>query len=517
LVGLASGVTAGSMLCHPMERLECVESVRGMDRAAELFSRENGDCLNDPRFKLIEGDGRNHLLLTDTTYDVIVSQVSSPWVAGCMNLYTTEYFELARRHLNPGSILVLWVQIYSMTGEDLKLVLNTFHNVLPHVTAWQASDGDIVLLGSETELTRDYGFIRNAMSRPGVMDDLASVGLDSFPGLFSCFLLDTEALEKYLAGFARRITDNNPGLEFTMPRTIGQTTHHTRIVEIAAHRVSPEAYVRGSVPEEIKIGLRSAYSARADVFASLEETAQGRPLEAIESLRRALARNPEDTLGRENLSRLLLEYSAYLIGAGDLEKAAPVFDEVRLLGHPLYSPRAASNLAICRSMQGNSDAATRLWRSVSAEVSEANYYLAGYYAVGGFPDSAEAAYGKALELDPNDSDSMNELAWLLAIQGRDLDRALELALRATEIDPSGDNLDTLGWVHYTRGDFDSAVRVLKDCVETWGENAGFLYHLGMAYAKQGQRDLAQRALRNAVVMADDDQTRALATEALRDI
>jgi spermidine synthase len=517
LIGLASGVTAGSMLRHPIEHLECVEIVRGMDDAAAIFSRENYDCLNDPRFELIESDGRNHILLTDATYDVIVSQGSNPWVAGCVNLFTIEFFELARAHLNPGGIVGQWVQIYSMTREDFDLVLSTFHAVFPYVTVWQASEGDIILLGSETELPRDYAFLESSMQRPGPGDDLASVGLASFPGLFSCFLMDTESLERYLAGFSRHVTDNNPSLEFTMPQTIGQTTHHTRIKEVAAHRTPPVDYVRGAVPDSVTTQLRSAYTAHGEVFSAMEAAAQGRSMDALELLRNALLQNPEDALGRENLARFLLEYASHLVRTGDIEKAAPAFDEVRLLGHPLHSPKSASNLGMCRYMQGDSTSAIRLWREVSQTVSEANYNLAGYYAGRGYPDSAAAAYERALELDPNDSDSMNELAWLLTTEGRDMDKALKLALRATEFDPSGPNLDTLGWVHYTRGDFESAVRVLERCVDTWGESSEYLYHLGMAYAKNGRRDQAQRALRNAAEMADDDDTRSLATEALRDI
>lgn len=517
LIGLASGVTAGSMLRHPLERLECVEIVRGMDRAAEVFSRENYDCLNDPRFKLIESDGRNHLLLTDATYDVIVSQGSNPWVAGCVNLFTVEFFELARRHLNPGGIVGQWVQIYSMTREDFDLVLSTFHTVFPYVTVWQASEGDIVLLGSETELPCDYDYIAKAMNRPGVAADLASVGLDSFPGLLSCFLLDTETLEKYLAGFSRLVTDDDPSIEFTMPRTIGRTTHHVRIKEMAADRKSPEMYVCGTVPEGIRIRLRSAYFARGDVFAAMEAAAQGRPTDALELLRKALAQNPEDALGLENLSRFLLKYASQLVRIGDIAKAEPAFDEVRLLGHPLHSPKAASNVGMCMYIRGDSASAVELWRGVASEVSEANYNLAGYYLHRGYPDSAEAAYERALEIDPNDSDSMNELAWLLVTRGHDLDRALKLSLRATEFDPSGSNLDTLGWVQYNLGDYDAAVKTLKECVDTWGESPELLYHLGMAYAKSGRMDLARRALRIAAETADDDETRSMATEALRDI
>jgi spermidine synthase len=517
LIGLASGVTAGSMLCHPMDKLECVEIVSGMDEAAAVFSRENYDCLNDPRFELIESDGRNHILLTDATYDVIVSQGSNPWVAGCVNLFTIEFFELAKRHLKPGGIVGQWVQIYSMTREDFDLVLSTFHNVFPHVTVWQASEGDIVLLGSESELPTSYEYILEAMSRPRVAEDLASVGMDTFPGLFSCFLLDSEALESYLAGFSRHVTDNDPSLEFTMPRTIGRTTHNTRIREVGEHRRPPDSYVTGAVPDAVRADLKSAYSARGEVFAAVEAAAQGRSMEALEILRGALALNPRDALGMENLSRFLLEYASMLVQNGDLERAAPAFEEVWRLGHPLHSPKAASNLGMCRYLRGDLDYAVKLWREVSPTVSEANYNLAGYYLSVGHTDSAEASYRKALELDPNDSDSMNELAWTLAVGDRDLEYALGLALRATELDPSGANLDTLGWVHYKLGDYDSAAAVLEDCIDRWGESSEYLYHLGMAYAKGGRRDEALRTLRNSAEMANDEESRSRATRAMREL
>ena len=517
LIGLASGVTAGSMLRHPLEKLECVEIVRGMDRAAALFSRENSDCMGDPRFELIEGDGRNHVLLSDAAYDVIVSQGSNPWVAGCVNLFTIEFFELARRHLNPGGVLGQWVQIYSMTKRDFMLVLSTFHRVFPHVTVWQASEGDIVLLGSETEPPLDYALLEKAMGRPGVHQDLASVGLERIEGLLSCFLLDTEGLERYLSEFSDIVTDDDPSLEFTMPQTIGQTTHHLRIKELAAYRVPPARYLSGPIPAEAARRLDAAYEARGLVFSAVGKTAAGKPSEALVLLREALAANPADALGTENLSRFLLEYASALVERGDLSNAAPAFDEVRLLGHPLHSPKAASNLGMCYYVQGDSGRAVGLWRSVKDLVSEANFNLAVYYAANGYADSAAAAYEKAIELDPNDSDSMNGLAWLLAERGADLDRALRLGTRATELDPNGANLDTLGWVHFKRGDFDAAVTVLEDCVKRWGEEPEYLLHLGLAYSKQDRGDLARSTLRKSADLAGEGTIRAMAMEALRDI
>ncbi len=517
LIGLASGVTAGSMLRFPLDKLECVEIVRGMDRAAALFSMENYDCLNDPRFELIEGDGRNHLLLTDETYDAIVSHVSNPWVSGCVNVFTREFFELARQHLNPGGVLAQWVQIYSMSKEDVMLVLNTFHEVFPHVTVWQASEGDMVLLGSDAELPCDYGSLRSSMRQPGVAEDLASVGLEKFPGLFSCFLLDEDSLEKYLYAFDKEITDDDPSLEFTMPQAIGTTTHDRRIKELAAYRVPAADYICGSVPDTVRSELDAAYRARGIVFDAIELAASRKSFEALDKLREALAVNPDDALGLEDLSRFLLEYATQLIQNGDVAKAATAFDEVRRLEHPLHSPKAASNLGLCYYAQGDTARAVKLWRSVRDKVSEAEFNLAGYYLNAGYPDSARAAYEKAIEIDPNDSDSMNSLAWTIAEAGGDLDRALSLARRATELDPSGPNLDTLGWVYFKRGELGPAAEVLERCVKEWGEDPEYLYHLGLVYAGQGRGDLAKNTLRRSAELAGDGQTKAQAMEALRAI
>ncbi len=517
LIGLASGVTAGSMLRHPLEELECVEIIRGMDRAAAFFSRENYDCLNDPRFELIEGDGRNHMLLTDETYDVIVSQGSNPWVAGCVNLFTKEFFTLARDRLDPGGVMGQWVQIYSMTKRDFMLVLNTFHEVFPHVTVWQASEGDIVLLGSETPLPRDYDYVRGAMNRPGVFQDLTSVGLQTFQGLFSCFLMDTESLEPYLGDFDPLVTDDNPSLEFTMPQTIGTMTHHTRIKELAAHRRPPADYVAGSPPREIEEGLEAAYAARGIVFEAVGAAASGRPFDALDLLREALERNPEDALGIENLSRFSLEYATNLVQGGEIDRAAVVYDEVRRLHHPLHSPRAASNLGMCYYIQGDVERAVKLWRSYKDVVSEAGYNIAGYYFTEGYMDSSAAAYERALELDPYDSDAMNGLAWLYAEQNKNLDRALDLATRASALDPNPDNLDTLGWVLYRTADYEAAVDVLESCIEQWGESPECLYHLGLAYAKQNRLDLARAMLRRSADLAGEGEIKTLAMEALRGI
>ena len=58
--------------------------------------------LSNPKTNLIIQDGRAHLQLTNRTYDIIISEPSNPWITGCSNLFTAEFFAAARAALRPG-------------------------------------------------------------------------------------------------------------------------------------------------------------------------------------------------------------------------------------------------------------------------------------------------------------------------------------------------------------------------------------------------------------------------------
>ena len=114
------------------------------------------------------------------------------------------------------------------------------------------------------------------------------------------------------------------------------------------------------------------------------------------------------------------------------------------------------------------------------------------------PARAADAYRRALALKGDDAIAMNNLAWVLA---EDLDRpdeALPLAERAVQVAPrSGENLDTLGRIHYRRGNYEKAAELLREATTRLPQNGAIHYHLGLAYAKLGRREDAASALRRA--------------------
>ena len=102
LVGLASGVTAGSMLSEGAGSLDVVELEREVVKASHFFDHVNGRPLEDPRTQLMVEDARAVLYRAGEGWDVIVSEPSNPWITGVSSLFTQEYWQLGRARLREG-------------------------------------------------------------------------------------------------------------------------------------------------------------------------------------------------------------------------------------------------------------------------------------------------------------------------------------------------------------------------------------------------------------------------------
>jgi tetratricopeptide (TPR) repeat protein len=112
--------------------------------------------------------------------------------------------------------------------------------------------------------------------------------------------------------------------------------------------------------------------------------------------------------------------------------------------------------------------------------------------------NAIAAYEKTLELSPRLAWAANNLAFLYSEHGGDKEKALQLAQLAKEASPDEPAIsDTLGWILYKRGVYQRAVSLLKESAAKLPDNPEVQYHLGMAYAKVGDKANAKVALAKA--------------------
>ena len=119
-------------------------------------------------------------------------------------------------------------------------------------------------------------------------------------------------------------------------------------------------------------------------------------------------------------------------------------------------------------------------------------------------DESEKHYRAALDINPEFAPAANNLAFILAEQGQNLDEALGYARMAKEKLPEDPNvMDTLGWVYFKKGLYDSAVSEFTDSLEKMPENAIVNYHLGMAFYRKGDRDSAKLQLEKALSLSQN--------------
>lgn len=114
-------------------------------------------------------------------------------------------------------------------------------------------------------------------------------------------------------------------------------------------------------------------------------------------------------------------------------------------------------------------------------------------------DKAQARYETILKLNPRFVPAANNLAWILAERGGNLDVALAHAQTAWEGNPEDPRIaDTLGWVYYKKNAYLLAVNLLKEAAEKLPNEPAVHYHYGMALAKNNNPTEAKKALETAL-------------------
>jgi spermidine synthase len=158
------------------------------------FSKQNYDVLQDPRVELVYDDARHFILTTKQKFDIITSDPIHPWVRGAATLYTREYLDLARRHLNPGGVMTEWVPLYESHADAVKSEIATFFEAFPGGTVWANNeDGhgyDLVMLGQPGPTHIDVSAITQRLSDPvnaRIVSSLEEVGISSLFDLFGSY------------------------------------------------------------------------------------------------------------------------------------------------------------------------------------------------------------------------------------------------------------------------------------------------------------------------------------------
>lgn len=287
MVGLASGISAGSALMHSrVKEFDLIELEPAIVEASHYFDDWNNRPLDDPRTTLIANDARNHFMLTpDGYYDVIINEPSNPWLSGVSNLFTREFFDLGKRKLKPGGIWGQWIQMYGMDTEDLRTLLRTFAETYRYVLLFSTiEDADLVLVGSDQPLELTADAIAVMMERDAdVAFDLQQIDCATPEDVLTRYQIDQERILEF-AGDAEVNTDDNMRIEYSAPWHLHEATADDNFYELL------EAGARATVPlhtvsgVEGRLDLAEAYARRTDYLKALlvlkdaEELEPGHPV-----------------------------------------------------------------------------------------------------------------------------------------------------------------------------------------------------------------------------------------------
>jgi tetratricopeptide (TPR) repeat protein len=114
-------------------------------------------------------------------------------------------------------------------------------------------------------------------------------------------------------------------------------------------------------------------------------------------------------------------------------------------------------------------------------------------------DQTRPIYEQILKIAPNDPIALNNLAYMMAESGRDLDQALTFAQKAKQQLPNNvDVADTLGWVFIKKNLSDDAIKIFNDLLAKKPEHVTWRYHLAMALFQKGDKLQAKKELQQAM-------------------
>jgi spermidine synthase len=485
VIGLGSGVTAGSALAHPVRRVEVVEISPEVAQAARLFGHVNRGALDDPRLRLIIGDGRHHLQHAREGYDVVISEPSNPWMAGVASLFTRDFFALARSRLRPGGLLCQWAHVYNMSPRDLRTVVGSFTDAFPQAALFLVNEGDVLLVGARDALPAPSAEALAArLERPEVREDLAGVQVRTAAGLGRLFALSGPALAAW-AGDAPRHTDDRPRLEFSTPRFLHADTaaeNRWLILQAAAGAPVPEPFA----------SLKAAASTETILERARMLEGSGGHTWAFETFGEALAQAPA-VEAAEGLARTALR----------LGRTAEAEERLRGLAAGTAPVAGRVGLGLLAHNRGQpAEALAHLAAAAEREPENRRVLLLGseVQQAAGNLEAAEGLARSALALDPADVEAESLLAAVALAAGRaeEAGRQAEAVLVRSPLQSQA--LEVVAIVRARAGDRDGARRAFEALLRADPDGWGALNNYGVFELEGGDARAAAALFRQAVTL-----------------
>jgi spermidine synthase len=207
VIGCGAGVTAGAVSIGPDVARMTIAEIEPLVPASvsKYFGEHNYNVVDNPKVRIHIDDARHFLHTTDEKFDAITSDPLDPWVKGAATLYTVEFWELVKAHLNPGGVVTVFVQLYESNPAAVKSEVATFLQAFPHGVVWgntnQGQGYDMVLMGQLEPTKIDVDALQAKLDDPRyaqVKQSLSEIGIYSAIELLSNYAGSAEDLAPWL-------------------------------------------------------------------------------------------------------------------------------------------------------------------------------------------------------------------------------------------------------------------------------------------------------------------------------
>lgn len=212
LISYGLGITAEALTQAPeIEKIDIVDISKDIIAMGEVvYPDPVTRPLNDPRVNVFIEDGRFFLLVNDERYDLITAEPPPLAIAGVVNLYTQEYFQLIKDRLTDGGYATYWLPVVQLSPSASRSIIKAFCNVFEDCSLWRGARLDLVLVGSRNASERvDEENFKRMWKNPKNARELQIIGIEVPELLLSTFVGDASYLRQFTQDRAP-LVDNYP-------------------------------------------------------------------------------------------------------------------------------------------------------------------------------------------------------------------------------------------------------------------------------------------------------------------
>ena len=253
-IGFGAGVSAGTFTRYPgLEHITVCEIEPVIPpTSTRFFAKQDYEVYHNPKTHVVFDDARHYILTTKNKYDVIASDPLDVFVKGTAAIYSVEYFNMIKDHLNPGGLFSLYVPLYETDERTIKSEIATFLAAFPNGTIWantrNGAGYDMVFLGQVEPLKINLDEIQARLDRPDyapVAQSLKDIGIGSAIDLFSTYAGGQPDLGPWVKD-ADLNTDANLRLQYIGGWGINSQLEDYLYLQIMKYRQLPQGMFSGS-------------------------------------------------------------------------------------------------------------------------------------------------------------------------------------------------------------------------------------------------------------------------------